>query len=123
MSDTSLFEQIGGYDGVVAVADNILPRLVGDDRLGRFWANRGSDGVARERQLLIDYLSASTGGNMYYTGRDMETTHRGMAIGEEDWSAFRGHLVATFDHFGVGEPERGELLGFIDSLKGQIVDA
>ena len=107
----------------MAVVDNLLPRLVGDERLGRFWAHRGTDGVARERQLLIDYLCASAGGNMFYTGRVMATTHVGMAIGEEDWTNFRGHVVATVDHFGVGEPERGELLGFIDSLKSDIVEA
>lgn len=123
MADTSLFGRIGGYDTVVAVVDNLLPRLVGDERLGRFWAHRGTDGVARERQLLIDYLCVSAGGNMYYTGRDMATTHAGMAIGEEDWSNFRGHVAATFDHFAVGEPELGELLGFIDSLKSDIVEA
>ena len=43
MTDT-LYSRLGGYDGIVAVADNLLPRLVGDEELGRFWAHRGDDG-------------------------------------------------------------------------------
>jgi len=54
------------------------PRLQGDTQLGRFWQNRGEDGIAREKQLLVDYLCSVTGGSMYYTGRDMKTTHKGM---------------------------------------------
>ena len=123
MSDKSLYERLGGYDGVVGAADAILPRLIDDAQLGRFWQNRGQDGIARERQLLIDYLCSAAGGPMYYTGRDMKVTHEGMAISESDWSLFTGHVAAALDSLSVGEPERGDVLGFIESLKGDIVEA
>ena len=60
---------------------------------------------------------------MYYTGRDMKLSHRGMRIGESDWQAFIGHLNATLDAFKVPAQERGEVVGFIQSLKGDIVEA
>jgi hemoglobin len=42
MSDEkSLYARLGGYDAIAAVADNLLPRLISDQRLGRFWAHRG----------------------------------------------------------------------------------
>src|SRR6266496_4977102 len=72
MSKKSQYERLGGYDALTAVANDLLPRLQGDPQLGRFWKNRSDDGIAREKQLLIDYLCASTGGPMYYTGRDMK---------------------------------------------------
>ena len=122
MSDKSLYERLGGYDGIVGAVDDILPRLANDGQLGRFWQNRGQDGVARERQFLIDYLSNATGGPMYYTGRDMKLSHEGMEIGESDWSLFTGHMAASLDTLSVGEPERGEVLGFMESLKGDIVE-
>jgi hypothetical protein len=56
----------------------------------RFWANRGEDRIARECQLLIDYLVKETGGQMYYTGRDMALSHQGMGITEADWTRFTG---------------------------------
>ncbi len=49
MSDKTLYERLGGYDAIAAVAGDLLPRLQGDAQLGRFWENRGEDSVAREK--------------------------------------------------------------------------
>ena len=72
---TTLYARLGGYDAIAAVADDLLPRLMADPQLGRFWAHRAADGLRREKQLLIDFLCASAGGPLYYTGRDMATSH------------------------------------------------
>jgi hemoglobin len=84
MTNKSLYERLGGYDVIVVAADEILPRLMSDSQLGRYWQNRGSDGLARERQLLIDFLCNASGGPMYYTGRDMKLSHVGMGINGSD---------------------------------------
>jgi hemoglobin len=114
---------LGGYDAIAAVADNLVSRLMADEKLGRFWAHRGADGVLREKQLLIDFLCHSAGGPLFYTGRDMKTSHQGMRVSEADWSAFIGHVNATLDHFKVPDAERQAVLGFVQSTKGQIVEA
>lgn len=118
----SLYARLGGYDAIAAVADNLLPRLQGDEALGRFWAHRGDDGVRREKQLLIDFLCASSGGPLLYTGRDMKTSHAGMRISASDWSAFLGHVGATLDAFNLHERERGEVIAFIESTRDEIVE-
>jgi hemoglobin len=119
----SLYERLGGYDAIAAVANDLLPRLMADQPLERFWQNRAQDSIAREKQLLIDFLCASTGGPMYYTGRDMKLSHKGMRVSEADWQAFLGHLNATLNSFEVPAPERGEVLAFIESTKLDIVEA
>ena len=47
MSDEkkTLYERLGGYDAIVAVANDLLPRLRADPQRGRFWAHRGEDGA------------------------------------------------------------------------------
>ena len=120
--EKTLYERLGGYDAIAAVAENLLPRLESDAQLGRFWANRGDDGIAREKQLLIDYLCASAGAPMLYTGRDMLTSHRGMGITEDDWQIFIEHINATLAEFGVPQQEQDDVLGFIDSIKENIVN-
>jgi hemoglobin len=121
MSDT-LYARLGGYDAIVAVVDNLLPRLTSDAALGRFWKHRGEDGVRRERQLLIDFLVSSAGGPLHYVGRDMKLSHRGMGISESDWRAFTGHVEATLGHFKVPSTERTQVLAFIESTKQDIVE-
>jgi hemoglobin len=119
--EKTLYERLGGYDAIAAVADNLLPRLENDTQLGRFWANRGDDGIAREKQLLVDYLCSSAGGPLLYTGRDMLTSHRGMGITESDWQIFIGHLKATLAEFQVPGKEQDDVLAFIDSTRADIV--
>ena len=121
MADT-LYTRLGGYDAIAAVADNLLPRLMGDPRLGRFWQHRADDSLHREKQLLIDFLCASAGGPLLYVGRDMKSSHKGMRIDEGDWQVFRDHLEATLDAFKVPAVERAAVLAFIDSTKADIVE-
>src|SRR5260370_41720974 len=112
MSDT-LYGRLGGYDAIVAVVDNLLPRLTSDPALGRYWKHRGEDGVRRERQLLIDFVCASAGGSLYYVGLDMKTSHRGMGIGEGGWQAFIRHLQATLGNCQGPPKKRAELPGCV----------
>jgi hemoglobin len=118
----SLYDRLGGYEAITAVANDLLPRLRADPQLGRFWAHRGEDGVEREKQLLIDFLCASAGGPMYYRGRDMVICHRGMRISEGDWSTFLGHAAATLAKFNVPKSEQRDVVAFVQSLKHQIVE-
>ena len=60
---------------------------------------------------------------MYYTGRDMKVSHKGMKISEADWMAFLGHANATLDAFKVPQMERSEVVAFVQSLKKDIVEA
>jgi len=122
MTQKSLYERLGSYDGITAFASDLLPRLQGDSQLGRFWQNRGDDGIAREKQLLIDYLCTSSGGPMLYTGRDMLTTHKGMNINESDWSIFLEHAGATMQALAVPQQECDDVVAFVLSLKDDIVE-
>ena len=47
MSDgtKTLYERLGGYNAIAAVANDLLSRLRADPQLGRFWAHRGEDGA------------------------------------------------------------------------------
>lgn len=122
MNQKSLYERLGGYDGISIFVDELLPRLAEDSQLGRFWQNRGDDGIAREKQLLIDFLCSSAGGPMYYTGRDMKTTHKGMKISESDWSIFLDHADATMKTLQIPQQECDDVVAFVLSLKDDIVD-
>ncbi len=122
MSNKSLYERLGGYDAIAAVSDALMVRIKDDDKLRRFYDHRGADGIAREQQLLVDFLCASSGGPVVYTCRDMTTVHIGMRLDEEDWERAIGHLTATLEAFEVPEQEKGEVLAFTESLKPEIVE-
>jgi hemoglobin len=118
----TLYERLGGYDAIAAVANDVMPRLRNDPQLGRFWKNRAEDSIMREKQLLIDFMCANAGGPMYYRGRNMQLSHRGMGISENDWNVFLGHAAATLAKFKVAEAEQRDVVAFMNSLKKDIVE-
>ena len=122
-SEPTLYNRLGGYDAIAALSDDLVQRLRADSQLGRFWQNRGEDGIRREKQLLIDFLCANAGGPMYYTGRNMTTSHKGMGITESDWDVFLGHLKDSIAKFEVPAKEAADVLGFVQSTKSEIVEA
>ena len=56
MSTKTLYERLGGYDAIVAVSGDLLPRLMSDSRLKRFWEHRGLDGIFWPRQCDVGRL-------------------------------------------------------------------
>tara|TARA_B110000211_G_scaffold63397_1_gene72642 strand:+ start:1444 stop:1833 length:390 start_codon:yes stop_codon:yes gene_type:complete len=122
MKGKSLFDRLGGYSAIVTLVDSLVSRLEADPQLGRFWANRGTDGILREKQLLVDFLCKESGGPMYYCGRDMLTTHKGMNITPEDWQIFLQYLSLVLDQASVDEPERSEVVEFIKGLSDRVVE-
>lgn len=119
----SLYDRLGGYDAIAEFASTLIARAQGDSVLGRFWHHRSADRGARDLQLLIDYLVRETGGRMYYTGRNMALAHAGMGITDVDWTRFLEIVVEVAGELGVGAPEGGEVMAFLDSLKADIVTA
>ena len=123
MSQVTLYTRLGGSDAISAVVSDLLPRLQQDPLLAHFWQRRPEDSLKRSKQLLIDFLCANAGGPVYYTGRDMKTSHKGMRLSEADWSAFMKHLNATLDTFKVQRPERDEVVALINGTKHDMVEA
>ncbi len=118
----TLYTRLGGYEGIVVLTYALRPRLRSSPRLARFWANRSADSLRREEQLFVDFLCSRLGGPQTYAGRDMATAHIGLGVTERDWNVFLYHLEKTLNKWFPAR-ERGEVLRFIESLKGDILEA
>ncbi|MEO8844269.1 MAG: hypothetical protein ABI591_09955, partial [Kofleriaceae bacterium] len=77
--------------------------------------------IPRFKSLLVEFVCMATGGPCHYTGQDMETTHAGMELVEEEFTALVEDLSATLDKFKVPAKEKGELLGALGPLEPRIV--
>jgi hemoglobin len=121
-SDQSLYQRLGGYDAIAAASDDLLSRLQADPRIKDFWKGASADNRRKARQLIVDYMVEAAGGPAYYMGRDMKKAHAGMRISAADWTVFMEHSAATLDHFQVPQREREDVLGFFNSLRGDVVE-
>ena len=60
-SAKTLYERVGRYEGIAAIVDAYLKGMRADPQLARF-IGRGTDSLAKAKQLLKDQLCAMTGG-------------------------------------------------------------
>ena len=122
-SARSLYQRMGGYDVIAAVIDDLFAILHDDSAFARFFGGRSQDSVIRSRQLLVDQMCALSGGPCHYIGRDMQTSHRGLAITQVEWEANMKASDAALAKNGVGEAERAEFLALFERYRDDIVEA
>lgn len=121
-AEKTLYERLGGYNGLSAVVDDFIGRLVTDQQFSRFFSGFSTDSKKRIRQHIVDQFCEATGGPCIYIGRSMKMSHAGIGITENDWNAAAKHLVASLDKFKVPEKEKNEVLAFVTKLKADIVE-
>jgi hemoglobin len=119
----SLYSRLGGYDTIAAFVRELMPRLRSDPQLGGYWKGISRDGQRRGDKHLVDFIGAAFGGPVEYIGRDMKTSHEGLAITEPEWEILLAHIAATLDAIGVAEREKAEFLDCTNGLKWDIVEA
>jgi hemoglobin len=123
-AEDSLCRRLGGSDAISAVVKSFLMKMRKDDadKLGRFWLHRGTDGVAREEQLIVDFVQSATGCDRLYVGRSMADAHRGMGLSAKDWDRMVDLLRATMTEFSVRQDLQTEVVTLVGSTRSSIVE-
>jgi len=113
-----LYDRLGGQRAIVAVVDDFIGRVAADTRINQRFANTD---IPKLKLLLVEFVCMATGGPCKYTGIDMETSHGGMEVVDEEFTALVEDLVGTLDAFKVPDAEKDALLGALGPLKPRIV--
>jgi len=119
----SLYKRLGGYDLIAAFVHDLMPRLRVDPALAVYWKGISENSARRGDQLLIDFICAAFEGPVYYSGRDMKISHKGLGITEAEWDIFMPHVGSALDSVGVAPREKAEFLEITAGLKWDIVEA
>jgi hemoglobin len=118
----SLYQRIGGYDVIAGVVDDFLKQLQADPAFARFGQGRGQNSLMRGRQLVIELICQQSGGPCTYIGRDMKTSHQGLAITQAEWEAAGKKMGLALSKFKVSEPDSKEFAAMIEKLRPDIVE-
>lgn len=118
MAGASLYTRLGGVDAIRAVVDDFVGRVAADDRINAFF--RGVD-IPNLKLQLTNQICQATGGPCRYTGKTMREVHTGMNLTDAHFNALVEDLDAALDRYNVGSREKGELLGALSGMKGDIV--
>ena len=135
----SLYERLGGENGVRALVDDFVERAMADPRAN--WERKGitrggvlgigsksverrptPEAVARTKEHIAQFIAVATGGPNKYEGRLMKEVHAGMKISNAEFDATIGALKASLDFLRVGTEEQKELLSVLESTRPQIAE-
>lgn len=114
----SLYDRLGGQKAIKAVVEEFVGNVGGDPRINHYFAKTD---LTHLKAMLVDQICEGSGGPCKYKGRDMKTTHHGMAITDADFDALVEGLVKALDKFKVAKKEQDDLLGILGPMKGDIV--
>jgi len=118
MSDQSLYERLGGADGIRAITEDIWKNHSSNPAVKNRYAKSDPDNV---KQMVRDFFGAGTGGSETYTGADMLTAHTGMNINDQEFNAVIDDVMAAVKNHVEDTGAHSEVLSILWSMKGDIV--
>jgi hemoglobin len=119
MSESTLYQRIGGEIAVHAAVDRFYERVLADPSLNHFFINVN---MARLKGHQFAFLSQALGGPKQYSGASMEVAHAKLAIEQHHFDLVATHLVQTLQDLGVSEEVIGEVAAAVTPLGSQIVN-
>jgi hemoglobin len=138
-SKKSLFDRLGAMDGVQAITDDWVSRMLADPRVNfvRQGVVQGGLSIHHDRSMQWDansqnvkvlkvhfaqFLALASGGPSQYQGKQIKEAHTDMHITNDEFDASVGDLKATLDKLQVPNTEQKELLAIVESTRGEIVE-
>jgi hemoglobin len=119
----SLWDRLGGEKAVKAVVHDFV-LAAAEDKKVNFTRGKALDAKAVEHleQMIVELISANTGGPLKYTGKDMKSVHKGMMITDDEFNALGAVLVATLKKYKVPQSDIDELVKIVESTRKDIVE-
>ena len=114
----TLYDELGGRDGIAALVDGFLNRVADDYRI--IDAFSGAN-IARLRRLLEEQFCAVSAGPCSYTGDSMEESHRGMGLRESEFNALVEDLIDAMEELDIRVPVQNRLLAKLAPMHGDIM--
>jgi hemoglobin len=135
MTDTSLYERLGGVFAIAAVVDHFSDAIVENPIVGRTssnpalreWHTNQMDRLAGLKFMRTLWVCAVAGGPQHYTPTKAGTTevgleeaHRELKITPAEFDEVAAELRRTLDGFAVAPREKDEVLAAFAAHKNEV---
>jgi hemoglobin len=113
----TIYDRIGGYEGLEVVVEDFYCRVLDDEHLSGFFAGAN---MSRLKGKQVEFFAAALGGPAPYTGAPMKQVHQGRGITIHHFNLVAGHLTDSLRAAGVPETTIAEILAAIAPLAADI---
>ncbi len=114
----TLYEQLGGGEGISAITEGMLVRSADDPRIRDDFAEAN---IVHLYEQLTTHLCALSGGPCVYEGRDMKAAHVGLGLTAADFNALVENLVDAMSERGVPVSAQNELVAILAPMRGDVI--
>lgn len=119
----TLYDRLGGKDGVAKVVDGMLTKLAAHDATKKRFAKLAPERLEKLRSGLADYICHEAGGECEDPGDSfVKEAFKGMKITEAEWTAAVSSLKESLDSSSVEENEQNDLIATLAPTKEDIVE-
>lgn len=115
----SLYERLGGSEGITRIASDALDNHVANDRIKSRYEHL--ENLEAVRQGAANFFIMATGGPDVYEGKNMLETHKGMNIDEAEYMAVIDDILDSLDKNQIQQREKEEVLFALYSLRREIL--
>jgi hemoglobin len=118
MSDTTLYDRLGGHDGIRAVVDDFYDRLVNDEELGPFFEDADMEAL---RRTQTDFLCEAAGGPETYDAAPVREAHLDVPFTAEHIQRAVELLYESLDAFDVPEEDAEAVVGAVAAYEEDLL--
>jgi hemoglobin len=118
----TLYDRLGGKDGVDAIVDSFTKNVLADPRVNKLF-KKSKDGLSEFKQRMSQEICQLSAGPCQYTGKSMAEAHKGMGITDAQFDAVLEDLKLALDEKGASDADKTQLFGALAPMKGDIVKA
>ena len=115
---STLYEDLGGADGIHVIVDHFVDHLLADPRAAPTFADSN---IERFRRLMNEQLCELSGGPCHYSGRSMASAHRGLNLDQAEFNAAAEDLQQALNEAGVGFHTQNRLIALLAPMQRDVV--
>ena len=118
MSDATLYERLGGREGVRAVVDDFYDRLLADDNLGPYFEDAD---MAKLRRTQTDFLCQAAGGPETYDAEPVREAHLHVPFTPADIQCAVELLHESLAAFDVPDDDADRVVGAVAAYQDELL--
>ena len=125
MSETSLYDRLGGAYSIASAVDILVDRLHSNATLNK--ANPKVDEFHTQKYkagykfMVTAWSIEACGGPKCYPGRDMFESHKNLGLTDYEFDVTAHEIRNTLYQVGVPQPEVNEFMGIIESYRSKVI--
>jgi len=118
MAEESLYDRLGGHDGIRAVVDDFYDRLLADEELGQFFEGANME---RLRATQTDFLCEAAGGPETYDAEPVREAHLHVPFTPADIQRAVELLYRSLDEFDVADDDADKVVQAVAAFEDDLL--